>query len=151
MGLRLADKQKKEFQIARNEYRKLKNDTINSSLRNKNVSTSKLADLREAKIKSNEAYQRYKNSEDYSRNKKAEQRVWKDARRESIKNRGAGEQIVGFMLMGPVGLYNYNSLRTTGSSVVSAGAQAIALQMTTGGIGNMAYSAYIGDKEKRNY
>lgn len=106
---------------------------------------------RAARATAKQAKIAYKNSDEYRHNKRGEQAAWKAQRREAIRNTSRGARIGVYLLSGPIGLYNYNSLRASGVSGGSAAAQAIVLNSLTGGLGNLVYSSIIGDKEKNKY
>ena len=135
---------KKSFEVIRSESKKNLKDQSDSKM-DKAFNAE-----REARKKMKEAKKLYKGD---TRISKAEQKAWRDQRRDYIRTKSVGERLATGLLLGPFGLYNYNSLMASGkeSSKFVAFGKSYLVAMTTGGIGNAAYSTIIANKEKEKY
>lgn len=79
---------------------------------------------------------------------------WKQQRKDYIKTKSTGEKLATGLLLGPYGLYTYNSLMAAGSSggnKLANFGKAAATTYLTGGLGNVVYSTIIANKEKTKY
>lgn len=140
---------KERFKNAKSEYTKAKLAVRRAK---------EIDDIEKALDRSDAARATYKQAKlDYRKDKtikKAEQKAWKQQRKDYIKTKTTGERIATGLLLGPIGLYNYNSLMAAGASggnkLVNFGKVAV-VNGLTGGFGNMAYSSIVANKEKEKY
>ena len=150
---------KQAFKNAKSEYAKAKAYKRAAVKRARSGSFEQINDkeLDSAFDRLDKAKSTYKQARsDYRKDKTAraaEQKAWKQQRRDYIKTKTVGERVATGLLLGPVGLYNYNSLmavNSSGSKMVAFGKTA-AVTYLTGPLVNMAYSSIIANKEKEKY
>lgn len=113
--------------------------------------------IREAKAEMDKAKRDYsvakREYKDNKEIKKQEQRIWKQQRRDYIQTKSFGEKVLTGLLLGPAGLYNYNTLMAQHPSQdkVGAFAKAAVTSIIGGPLGNAAISTALANRTKENY
>lgn len=151
---------KQNFKNAKSELQKARLNELSAFKRASSGSFNSINDrkLDESLDRTKSAKEVYKQAKkDYKADKitkRAEQKAWKQQRRDYIATKTTGERIATGLLLGPAGLYNYNSLMAVGASngnKLANFGKAAATTYLTGGLGNMTYSTIIANREKQKY